>query len=116
MNNELTKKFYKIKDVADLLGVPQSTLRFWESEFSEISPNRSRHNQRQYSPADVETLRIIHFLVKVKGMKIDSARLELSRNKKNISKRLEIIDKLKGVRDEIEGLLKNPEKRSINLG
>ena len=31
----LNKKYYKIKDVADMVGVPQSTLRFWESEFRE---------------------------------------------------------------------------------
>ena len=61
----LDKDYYKIKDVAELIGVPQSTLRYWEKEFPECSPRRSATNIRYYTPADIETLRIIHFLLKV---------------------------------------------------
>ena len=32
---ELSKQYYKIKEVAEILDVPQSTLRFWEKEFQE---------------------------------------------------------------------------------
>ncbi len=40
---EFDKKYYKIKDVAEILSVPASTLRYWESEFPEISPRRYNH-------------------------------------------------------------------------
>ena len=43
---ELSKQYYKIKEVAEILDVPQSTLRFWEKEFPMIKPIRSSHNIR----------------------------------------------------------------------
>ena len=64
---EFDKKYYKIKDVSELLGVSASTLRYWEQEFSECRPRRSATNIRYYKPQDIETLKIIHYLVKIKG-------------------------------------------------
>ena len=71
---ELSKQYYKIKEVAEILDVPQSTLRFWEKEFPMIKPIRSSHNIRYYRPQDIELLRIIHYLIKDKGLKIEAAR------------------------------------------
>ena len=67
---ELSKQYYKIKEVAEILDVPQSTLRFWEKEFPMIKPIRSSHNIRYYRPQDIELLRIIHYLINDKGLKI----------------------------------------------
>lgn len=72
---EFDKKYYKIKDVSELLGVSASTLRYWEQEFPECRPRRSATNIRYYKPQDIETLKIIHYLVKIKGLKIDAVRL-----------------------------------------
>ena len=110
---DLTKSYYKIKDVAELIGVPQSTLRYWESEFPEIRPRRSSHNQRYYSPETISTIRIVYFLLKTKGMKIDAARQQLKKNKKNISRKIEIVDKLNEVRKELETLLESLSIRAI---
>lgn len=103
--DELNKKFYKIKEVAEMLNVPQSTLRFWEKEFPMVKPKRSSTNIRYYRPQDVETLRIIHFLIKERGLKIESAREQLRSNHHNVSKRLEVIDRLKSVRSHLANLL-----------
>lgn len=110
-HDSLDKKYYKIKDVAEIVGVPQSTLRFWESEFPELCPMRTGNNTRYYTPEDIEVVRIIHFLVKVKGLKIEAAKSELASNRTNVSKRLKIIEKLTSVRDELEMLLKSLQKR-----
>ena len=112
MPSDLTKKYYKIKDAAELIGVPQSTLRFWESEFPGIKPMRSPHNIRYYTPSDIETLRIIFYLVKIRGLKIEAAKEQMRLNKTNISKKLEIIDKLRDVRDELELMLDSLDLRS----
>ena len=90
---ELSKQYYKIKEVAEILDVPQSTLRFWEKEFPMIKPIRSSHNIRYYRPQDIELLRIIHYLIKDKGLKIEAAREQLRSNKHNVSRRVEIIDR-----------------------
>lgn len=102
---ELSKQYYKIKEVAEILDVPQSTLRFWEKEFPMIKPIRSSHNIRYYRPQDIEQLRIIHYLIKDKGLKIEAAREQLRSNKHNVSRRVEIIDRLKSVRSELANLL-----------
>lgn len=101
-DTRFTKSYYKIREVADIIGVPQSTLRFWEQEFPELQPKRSLHNQRTYTPKDLELLEIINFLVKVKGHKLESAKEQLRHNRKNISKRLKIVEELSEVKQELE--------------
>ena len=71
---QLTKKFYRIGDVSELLGLPQSTIRFWEKEFSELRPRRNGGGTRMYTPSDIEQLRIIKFLIKDKGLTLEGAR------------------------------------------
>lgn len=102
---EFDKKYYKIKDVAILLDVPQSTLRFWESEFKELNPMRSKTGIRYYTPEDIKLLQVIKFLVKTRGVKIDIAKKELSSNQKNLSKKLQIIDNLEFIKSDLQNLL-----------
>jgi len=102
--NELEKKYYKIKDVSEMLGIPTSTIRFWETEFSQLNPRRSKTNIRYYSPSDLELLRKINYLVRVRGLRLESAREQLSVNIENLSKRVECIDKLKEVLADLESL------------
>ncbi len=101
MNNNLDKKYYKIREVSEILKIPLSTLRFWESEFSIIKPKRNDKNTRFYTPADIETIRLVYYLVKEKGMKLDAAQAELKRNRENVSKRMEVIDRLRSIKEEI---------------
>ena len=108
---EFGKKYYKIKDVAEFTGVPESTIRYWEKEFPDLSPMRAGRGIRYYAPADIETLRIIHFLLKVKGLRIDAAKMQMQTNRKNISKKLKVLDELTDVRNELETMLKTLAKR-----
>lgn len=68
------KHFFKIGEVATLLGVRTSVLRFWETEFERIRPTKSNNGHRVYGRSDVELLRRIHQLVHVKGMTLSGAR------------------------------------------
>lgn len=108
---DLSKKYYKIRDAAEILNVSEATLRYWEREFPEIKPMRSTSNQRFYTPDDIEVLRIIYYLVKVRGLKIEAAKEQMRLNKTNITKRMDIITKLTDVRDELEEMLKALTKR-----
>lgn len=108
---ELEKKYYKIKDVSELLGVQTSTLRYWEREFPECAPRRSHTNIRYYTSKDIETLRMINYLLKVKGLKIEAAKEQMRVNRKNISKRVDIIETLTRTRDELKRILDSLQKR-----
>ncbi|MCM1490329.1 MAG: MerR family transcriptional regulator [Muribaculum sp.] len=110
---EFDKKYYKIKDVAEFIGVPETTVRFWEKEFPEINPKRASRGIRYYSPSDIETLRIIHFLLKVRGLRIDAAKHQMHINRKNISNRLKVIDELMDIRHEIDIMLNTLDKRKM---
>ena len=66
MKNDLNKKYYKIREVAEILNIPASTLRFWEGQFTIIKPKRNEHGTRFYTPSDIETIKMVHYLVKEK--------------------------------------------------
>ncbi len=103
--NDLDKKYYKISEVAELLNLPASTLRFWESQFTVISPKRNNHGTRFYTPKDIETIRMIHFLVKEKGLKLDAAQDQIRRNRSGVSRRHSAIERLKEIRNELQQML-----------
>ncbi len=109
--DDLSKKYYRIGDVADFLGVPQATIRYWEIEFPEISPARTQTGIRQYTPADIETLRIIHYLIKIKGLKMEAAKAQMKQNRDNITKKLKVISELQDIRSELEVMLMSLAKR-----
>lgn len=109
--DNLEKKYYKIKDVSEILGVPTSALRYWEKEFPECAPRRSSTNIRYYTSKDIETLRIINYLLKVKGLKIEAAQEQMRSNRSNISQRVDIIEKLTKTRDELQMMLNSLSKR-----
>lgn len=112
MADELTKKYYRIGDVAELLGLPQSTLRFWESEFSELRPKRNKQGTRLYTPTDIDVLRVIKFLIKDKGLTIEGAREHMKKNRHAVDRRHEVIQRLQAVRSQLQDMLKAMDKRN----
>ncbi|MBO4870516.1 MAG: MerR family transcriptional regulator [Muribaculaceae bacterium] len=103
---ELDKKFYKIGDVAKILELPESTLRYWESQFTIIKPRRNAKNIRFYTPNDIEIIRKIYYLVKEKGFKLDAAQAQIRANRDGVDKRFEVVDKLKNVKAQLKELQK----------
>lgn len=101
---ELDKKFYKIGDVAKILDIPESTLRYWENQFTIIKPRRNAKNIRFYTPSDIEAISKIHYLVKVKGLKLDAAQEQLRVNREGVDKRFEVVERLKSIRDDLKSL------------
>ena len=101
---ELDKKYYKIGDVAQILGIPESTLRYWETQFTIVKPRRNAKNIRFYTPNDIETIRKIHYLVKEKGLKLDAAQAQLRANRDGVDKRFEVVDRLKDVKAQLQQL------------
>ncbi len=72
------KEFFKIGEVARLVGVKPYVLRYWESEFRrDIRPDRSRTNQRIYSRKDVETFLEIKRLRYEEKLELPGARKRL---------------------------------------
>ncbi len=63
-----------ISEVSEELDVPTHVLRFWESRFPQVKPQRMRGGRRYYRPADVDTLKKIKTLLYSQGYTIKGAR------------------------------------------
>ena len=100
--NKNLKLFYSISEVAAMFNVSETLLRFWEKEFPNIKPRKSGHGIRQYTKEDIEEVRIVYNLVKVRGMKISAAKTVLSKNRKGASDTSEILDRLQSIRTELQ--------------
>lgn len=75
---QATEPLYSISQVHALTGVPKSTIRFWEKEFSDfLNPQRSEGNQRRYDKQTVETVSRINQLVNDEGYTLEGARRKL---------------------------------------
>lgn len=66
------KKYRTIGEVSDLLSIPEYVLRFWETKFSQIKPEKI-NNRRYYSESDIATIQNIKIALYDKGMTIKGA-------------------------------------------
>lgn len=71
------KLYFKIGEVADLLGVEPYVLRYWETEFTQLTPKKSGTGHRLYRRKDVELLLKIKHLLYEKRFTIEGARQAL---------------------------------------
>src|SRR5687768_15451499 len=71
------KLYYRIGEVAGLVGVEPHVLRYWETEFRSIRPQKSAKGQRVYTRRDVETLLKVKELLYAHRFTIAGARRKL---------------------------------------
>lgn len=71
------KLYFKIGEVTKITGIKQHVLRYWESEFPFIRPQKNQSNQRLYRRRDVEAVLAIKHLLYDKKFTIDGARKQL---------------------------------------
>jgi DNA-binding transcriptional MerR regulator len=71
------KQYFRIGEVAKILAVKPSVLRFWETEFRAARAEKTTTNQRRYSRKQVERLLAIRELLYVKGFTIAGAKRAL---------------------------------------
>lgn len=79
--------YFKIGDVARLCGVESYVLRFWESQFPQLKPNKSGTGQRLYRRRDVELAMEIKRLVHAEGYTLSGARAVLDAEQRRPGKR-----------------------------
>ncbi len=100
------KLYYNISEVAEMIGVTETLLRYWEKEFKNIHPRKSSRNVRQYTKEDIEQVRKVYHLVKEKGLTLEGARQALKNGKDGSSQTAEVIDRLQLIREELVGIRK----------
>ena len=108
--NKNLKLYYSIGEVAQMFGLNESTLRYWEQEFPSLKPKVSGPAKvRQYQEKDIEQIRVIHNLVKVRGFKLAAARKYLNENRGGLDRSNDVLETLMSVRDQLKLLKRQLE-------
>lgn len=90
--------YHTMGEVAEMLDISTTTIRFWESRFPILKPRRNRKGNRLFSPTDLENLKLIYHLVKEQGMTLEGAKKAINDNRDEILRKAEIIERLLGVK------------------
>jgi DNA-binding transcriptional MerR regulator len=96
---KVEKLYYQIGEVAAMFSEPVSTIRFWEKEFDLLKPKKNNKGNRLFMQEDIKNLKLIHHLLREKGMTIDGAIKYLNYNREEADYRLEIADSLRNIRE-----------------
>lgn len=97
----MEKKYYSIREVAEKIGEPQSTLRFWEKEIPLLNPGKSAGGTRRYVQKDIELLRQIKFLIDEQHLTLEGVKERLLNHSEEDERRIKVIQKLQNVRKEL---------------
>ncbi len=97
-NSEYTKLYYSISEVSEMLGVSNSLIRFWESEFEFLKPKKNTRGDRRYMAKDIDNLKMVHHLVKEKGFTLAGARNAIADQKKFKRQKKATLNKLKEIK------------------
>ena len=109
------KLYYRIGEVSEIVGVEPHVLRYWETEFRSIRPQKSRKGQRIYSRKDVEKLISVKDLLYTHGFTIAGARKKLREGgaepaaPEEQEKRVTLRTRLLEIRGEVASLLSELE-------
>jgi DNA-binding transcriptional MerR regulator len=104
------KLFFKISEVCEIVGVEPYVLRFWETEFPNFAPEKSKSGHRVYKRKDVENVLRIKELLYEKGFTIAGARKHLAKSK--TSRKDERDEVLTRVRRELQDILTLLKRRT----
>ena len=101
------KRYYSIREVADMFGLNESTLRYWEQELPYLKPKTSGPAKiRQYQEKDIEQIKLIHNLVKVRGFKLAAAKKIINSNRDGADRKAEVLTRLIDIRADLQALKK----------
>ena len=102
------KLYHTIGEVAGRMGLEPHVLRYWESEFKQLRPRRSKSGSRKYRPEDIETIREIKRLLHVEKYTMEGAKRkmqQLSRRKKSADPQEDLEKAISEVKLELQEIL-----------
>ena len=96
---ELVKKlYYPNGEVAVWFNVNTSLIRYWEKEFKQLQPRKTRKGDRLFRAQDIEFLKQIYYLLREKKYSIEGAKNYLKNNKEKADKDISLLNSLKDIK------------------
>ena len=84
MNDKPIKRlYYSIAEVSEITSLKQYVLRYWETEFAELKPQKNRAGNRIYKKSDIQLVFAIKRLLYQEKFTIEGARQQLKQLKEN---------------------------------
>ena len=109
MKSEIKKLYYSIGEVSKMVDLKSYVLRYWETEFKQLSPPKNRAGNRTYRQKDIDLIFKIKDLLYNKKYTIEGARSLLSSksdfNKSSVSKNSAAISTLKKELEQIINII-----------
>lgn len=97
-----TKIYYSMSEVKQMLDLPSSTLRYWEEQFSQLSPRKDEHGNRYYTEKDIDFIKQVKYLRdNLHITRIAAIKNELRSNAKQVDVRQKASDILLQIRSEL---------------
>lgn len=103
----LEKLYYSIGEVAEMMGVSKSLIRYWENEFDFLNPRKNKKGDRRFTKENIKQLLIIHELVKERGFTLDGAKQEIRSTRKRLLAKQKVIEQLQHVKHNLQDFLDN---------
>ena len=111
MKRDIKKLYYSIGEVSKLVGLKPYVLRYWETEFKQLTPPKNRAGNRTYRQKDIDLIIKIKDLLHGKKFTIEGARSVISSKNSNIINTgtidKKIISQLKNELQQILQVIKN---------
>ena len=107
--SKLTKLYYSIGELAKILDVNASLLRFWEKEFDFQVGKKNAKGNRMYGIKEIALINHVYQLVKIQGFTLEGAKQQLKLNKPTTAlnkqkKHQELIDRLESIKERLISL------------
>lgn len=109
---EIEKKYFSIGEVASMFKVAPSLIRYWEGEFDIINPKKDKKGNRRFTKEDIEKIRFIYQLVKVKGFTLQGAQEVIKKGQNHVFNKAATIDKLHQIRKFLVEIRENIHVKS----
>jgi len=94
-----SKLYYSIGEVAEILQVTTSHIRFWLNEFDMLHIQKNKKGDRRFTQENIKDLKAIYHLVKEKGYKIEAAKEIMRQRSKEVKQKMQTLEALHRIKD-----------------
>lgn len=98
----IERLYYSIGEVAEMMNVNASLLRYWEKEFDILKPKKNAKGDRFFTKEDIANIKLIYHLVKEKGYTLEGAKSRIKYDLEATQKKMVVLEKLKKIKGFLE--------------
>lgn len=98
---KIEKVLFTIGEVAKMMHVETTVIRYWENQFEALKPQKNKKGNRLFTKNDIEVVKLIHHLVKERGLTIKGAKQKLKENPEGTIHDFEVVKKLQAIKQEL---------------